>query len=165
MDSRNRWSRMRARLESRKLLTSDIGTPGRPTRGWSVVLLIGWLVMAASVILVGVSSHVIGRPVFWLDDQRWGIVGVVLITAVLAIPFGAVLLLIYYRGPLVPQVSMLVTAELLVLAVLDRHGSPGAAVVIGGLTVAGLLLSLATFGGRFRHAVVRTGHLQQDIEL
>ena len=142
---------MRSRLEDRRLLASDIGTPGRPTRGWSVVLLIGWLFMAASVILVGVSSHVIGRPVFWLDDQRWGVVGAALITAILAVPFGAVLVLIYYRGPLVPQASILTTAELMVLAILDRHGSPGAAVVIGGLAVAGLLLSLATFGGRFRH--------------
>lgn len=151
MDARNRWSRMRSRLEDRRLFASDIGTPGRPTRGWSVVLLIGWLFMAASVILVGVSSHVIGRPVFWLDDQRWGIVGAALITAILAVPFGAVLVLIYYRGPLVPLASILTTAELMVLAILDRHGSPGAAVVIGGLAVAGLLLSLATFGGRFRH--------------
>ncbi|MFM8482897.1 MAG: hypothetical protein ACKOBT_06080 [Actinomycetota bacterium] len=134
------------------MLASDIGTPGRPTRGWSVVLLIGWLFMAASVILVGVSSHVIGRPVFWLDDQRWGVVGAALITAILAVPFGAVLVLIYYRGPLVPLASILTTAELMVLAILDRHGSPGAAVVIGGLAVAGLLLSLATFGGRFRHS-------------
>lgn len=142
---------MRARLEDQKLLASDIGSPGRPTRGWSVVLLIGWIVMAASVILVGVSSHVIGRPVFWLDDQRWGIVGVVLITALLALPFVAVLALSYYRGPLVPQVSVLITAELAVIALVDRHGSPGAAVVIGALALSGALLSLAAFGGRFRH--------------
>lgn len=141
---------MLVRLEDQKLLAGDIGRPGRPTRGWSVVLLIGWILMTASVILVGVSSHVIGRPVFWLDDQRWGIVGVVLITALLAVPFGAVLALNYYRGPLVPHVSVLATAELVALALLDRHGSPGAAVVTGALAVAGSLLSLAAFGGRFR---------------
>lgn len=152
MDARDRWTRLGTRWSDQKLLASDIGMPGRPARGWSIVIFIGWLVNAASVILVGVSSHVIGRPVFWLDDQRWGIAGVVVITAALAVPFGTVLVLIYYRGPLVPQVSILITAELLVLALLDRHGSPGAAVVIGGLALAGLLLSLATFGGRLRRA-------------
>lgn len=141
---------MRERLEGQTLLARGVGAPGRPTRGWSVVILIGWLVMVASLILVGMSSHVIGRPVFWLDDQRWGILGVVLITSALAVPFGAVIALGYYRGPLVPQGSVLITIELGVLAVLDRHGSPGAAVVIAALAFAGLLLTLAAFGGRFR---------------
>lgn len=113
-------------------------------------MLVAWLIMVASVIAVGSSSHVIGRPVFWLDDQRWGLAGVVVITAAVAAPFGALLLVAYLEGPFIPYFGTLVTVELAVLAILDRHRSPGSAAVIGVLAGAGLLLSLASFGGRFR---------------
>lgn len=111
---------------------------------------LGWLIMALALGAVGSSSHVIGRPVFWLDDQRWGVTGTVLMTAALALPFGAVLLFAYLEGPYVPHLASLATVEMIVLAIADRHRSPGAATVIGALAAAGLLLSVAAFIVRFR---------------
>lgn len=129
---------------------SEVAAHHRLTRGWSRTMLISWLAMVASVIAVGSSSHVIGRPVFWLDDQRWGVVGAVLLTTVLAVPFGMILLVAYLEGPFIPYIGGIATIELVVLGILDRHRSPGAAAVMGVLAAAGLLLTLASFGGRFR---------------
>lgn len=113
-------------------------------------MLVAWLGMVASLIAVGVSSHVIGRPVFWLDDQRWGLVGTAIITAAIFVPFGAIVVVSSLEGPFIPFIGIVTTVELAVLAILDRHRSPGAAVVTGVLVLAGLLSTLAAFGGRYR---------------
>ncbi|MGA0877704.1 MAG: hypothetical protein ACO3SP_01155 [Ilumatobacteraceae bacterium] len=141
-----------ARATRKPVLAPGIGAHHRLTRGWSRTMVTAWLIMGTAVVAVGSSSHVIGRPVFWLDDQRWGLIGAVLMTAALAVPFGAVLVVSYLEGPFIPYIGSLITVELTVLAILDRHRSPGAAVVIGVLAGAGLLLTVASFGGRLRRS-------------
>lgn len=136
----------------KRLLAPRVAAHHRLTRGWSRTMVVAWLVMVACVIAVGSSSLIIGRPVFWLDDQRWGLAGAMIITAAIAVPFGALLVVAHLEGPFIPYLGAFVTLELVVLAVLDRHRSPGAATVIGILAGAGLLLSLASFGGRFRRS-------------
>jgi hypothetical protein len=102
------------------------------------------------MVAVGTSSHVIGRPVFWLDDQRWTIPGTVLISLIVAIPIVTVILTCYLHGPGVPYLSSLATLELALLALLDRNRTPGSAVVLAALAVAALLFSVASFAGMYR---------------
>jgi len=117
---------------------------------WSRVLLFAWLALTLGLIAVGTSSHVIGRPVFWLDDQRWTVVGAVAIAVVAALPIAGVIITSYLHGPWIPYLSFLASCEIAVLAVLDRHRSPGAAVVLGALAGAALLFSAASLGGKYR---------------
>lgn len=117
---------------------------------WSRVILFGWLAQTLALIAVGTSSHVIGRPVFWLDDQRWTIAGAVVITVFVAVPIAAVIVTSYLHGPWIPYLSLFATAEISLLAALDRHRSPGAAVVLAILAGSALLFSVASFGGKYR---------------
>lgn len=117
---------------------------------WSRVVLAGWLSLALALIAVGSSSHVIGRPVFWLDDQRWSIAGATLITIGLAVPIAATIYVSSVNGPHIPYLSLFASAEIALLALLDRHRSPGAAVVLAALAGAALLFSVASFSGRYR---------------
>ena len=119
---------------------------------WSRVVLSGWLALTLALVAVGTSSHVIGRPVFWLDDQRWTIPGAVLITVGLAVPVAVIIYVCSINGPYIPYLSLVGTAELALLAIFDRHRSPGAAVVLGALAGAALLFSVASFSGRYRRA-------------
>jgi hypothetical protein len=108
------------------------------------------LALTLAMVAVGTSSHVIGRPVFWLDDQRWTIPGTVLISIIVAIPIVTTILTCYLRGPGVPHLSSLATFELGLLALLDRNRTPGSAVVLAALAVAALLFSVASFAGMYR---------------
>ena len=106
--------------------------------------------MVVALVAVGTSSHVIGRPVFWLDDQRWTILGAIVLAVVIALPIGTLLVLCSISGPWVPHVSVIVTVELMLLAVLDRHRSPGSAMVLAGLAGAALLMTASAFAVRVR---------------
>jgi hypothetical protein len=106
--------------------------------------------MALALVAVGSSSHVIGRPVFWLDDQRWSIPGSILMTVVVSIPIAATVLICYLRGPWVAYLSSIATVEIALLAMFDRNRSPGAAAVLAALAVAGMLFSAAAFAGTYR---------------
>ena len=122
----------------------------RLTPIWYRVTISGWLAISLAMVAVGTSSHVIGRPVFWLDDQRWTIVGTVLISLVVAIPIATTILMCYLHGPGVPHLSSLATFELTLLALLDRNRTPGSAVVLAALAGAALLFSIASFAGMYR---------------
>ena len=115
-------------------------------------MVVGWMALALALACVGASSQIIGRPVWWLDDQRFStsLLAIFLIL-VFAVPLG-VALWSMASGPFVPHVSFLGTVELAVLAITERHSSPGSAVVLGTLAVAGLLLSVASFAGLHRLA-------------
>ncbi len=122
----------------------------RLTPIWNRVILSGWLALTLAMVAVGTSSHAIGRPVFWLDDQRWTIPGTVLISLVVAIPIATTILTCYLHGPGVPYLSSLATLELGLLALLDRNRTPGSAVVLAALAAAALLFSIASFAGMYR---------------
>ena len=122
----------------------------RLTPIWSRVMLSGWLLMVLALAAVGSSSHVIGRPVFWLDDQRWTLPGSILMTVAVAIPIAATLLVCYLRGPWVAHLSSIATVEITLLAFFDRDRSPGAAVVLAVLAIAAMLFSAAAFAGTYR---------------
>ena len=127
-----------------------IGLEQRLTRVWGRTVALGWTLIAVALITVGASSQVIGRPMIWIDDQRFG---AVTLTMLVAATFAPVIILVTWSllaGPWVPFLSLLVTGELILWAALDRHNSPGGALVTIFLATAALLLSVASFGGRYR---------------
>ena len=122
----------------------------RLTPGWSRTAFLGWGGIAIALACTGISSHIIGRPVFWLDDQRWPVGVLVLLAVCVAGPSFFSAFWSYLNRTWVPLLSGGSTAVLAVAALLDRHTSPGAAVVEGALAGAGLLMTLATLAGRYR---------------
>jgi len=122
----------------------------RLTPGWSRTAFLGWGGIAIALACTGISSHIIGRPVFWLDDQRWPVGVLVLLAVCVAGPSFFSAFWSYLNRTWVPLLSGGSTAVLAVAALLDRHTLPGAAVVEGALAGAGLLMTLATLAGRYR---------------
>lgn len=132
--------------------------PEEPSRSirlepaWSRTVCIGWSGLAIALVCTGVSSHIIGRPVFWLDDQRWptlvlGILAILVVGSALFAAFWS-----YGNGARIPIVSFTATVILAFSAIADTNRSPGAAVVEGALAVSALLLTAASYIGRSRRA-------------
>lgn len=117
---------------------------------WSRIIALGWLLEMFALICVGASSQIIGRPVIWLDDQRWGSVMLTILVVATCFPLMATALWSLFHGPQVFLVSAVPTSILMVLAVLDRDSSPGSAVVTFVLAISGLLLMVGAFAGRYR---------------
>jgi hypothetical protein len=130
----------------------DSAAKMRLTPGWRRTSFLGWGSLTIALACTGISSHIIGRPVFWLDDQRWSIGVLLLLAVAVAGPSILCAFWSYLHGTWIPVLSGTSTAVLVVAAILDRHDSPGAAVVGGALAGAGLLLTCASFAGRYRSA-------------
>jgi cytochrome bd-type quinol oxidase subunit 2 len=103
-----------------------------------------------ALLCTGASSQIIGRPVVWLDDQRWGTLTLTLLVIATCSPLVATAMWSLFHGPRVWLVSIVPTIGLVVLAALDRHNSPGSAVVTLLLGVAGALSIVGAFAGRYR---------------
>lgn len=127
-----------------------IGLEQRLTRVWGRTVALGWTLIAVALITVGASSQVIGRPMIWIDDQRFGAVTLIMLVVATFAPVIALVTWSLLAGPWVPFLSLLVTGELILWAAFDRHNSPGGALVTIFLAIAALFLSVASFGGRYR---------------
>lgn len=122
----------------------------RLTPGWCRTLAIGWSGVVLALVSVGVSSHIIGRPVVWLDDQRWSPAVLGILAALVSGPALFTAVWSYLKRTLIPVASLVATVVLACAAIADRHASPGAAVVEGALTCAALLLTASSLAGRYR---------------
>lgn len=138
-------------------LFPGLGLRFRLTRTWGWILVIGWTAIGLALVCVAASSQIIGRPVWWIDDQRFstGVLALWLV-AVFAVPLGLVVWSIF-AGPFAPHLSVVAAGELAALALTDRDRSPGAAVVLAALAFAALLLSTAAFAGLHRVASGQAG--------
>ena len=118
---------------------------------WARVLAVFWVAMSLSIVAVAISSDLIGRPLWWADEDRWStpmlyVLGVTLVSpSVLSIAFCLT------RNRWVQWGAWSVGVELGVLALLDRHDSPGSAVVLAALAVAAALAGVATLSARVRN--------------
>ena len=101
-------------------------------------------------ICVGASSQIIGRPVIWLDDQRWNAMSLTLFVVAACFPLMATALWSLFHGPQVCYISIIPTIILVILAAVDRHNSPGSAIVTLILAIAGVCLMAGAFAGRYR---------------
>lgn len=109
---------------------------------------VGWVGITLGLASVGASSQVIGRPVWWADDVRWGTVGVVAIVFAVFATSTAVVTWSFVRGPWIPQVSVVGGLLLGASAFVDRHDSPGGAVVTAALGAAAILIGVGSASGR-----------------
>lgn len=126
------------------------GQQYRLTRAWGRVIALGWLLNLFALICVGASSQMIGRPVIWLDDQRWNAATLTFFVLVSCFPLMATALWSLFHGPHVCYLSIAPTMILVALAAVDRHDSPGSAVVTLILAIAGAGLVAGAFAGRYR---------------
>jgi hypothetical protein len=115
---------------------------------WSRVVGAGWMGITLGLASVGASSQVIGRPVWWADDVRWGTTGVVGLVFLVFAASTTVTLIAFLRGPAIPQVSIVGGVLLAVSAWVDRHSSPGGAVVTGALAASAVLIGVGALSGR-----------------
>lgn len=122
----------------------------RLTPSWGRAIALVWLLNMFALLCTGASSQIIGRPVVWLDDQRWGTLTLTLLVIATCSPLVATVMWSLFHGPRVWLVSIVPTIGLVVLAALDRHNSPGSAVVTLLLGVAGALSIVGAFAGRYR---------------
>lgn len=114
---------------------------------WARVVAAGWVGITLGLASIGASSQVIGRPVWWADDVRWGTVGVVaMVFAVFALCTGIVVWC-FIGGSWIPQVSTLGGLLLAIAAFADRDASPGGAIVTGALAAAAILLGVGALSG------------------
>ncbi len=128
----------------------DAGQQYRLTPVWGRVIALGWLLTMFALICVGASSQMIGRPVIWLDDQRWNALTLTLLVLASCFPLMATALWSLFHGPHVCYVSIIPTIILVILAAVDRHNSPGSAIVTLVLAIAGVCLVAGAFAGRYR---------------
>ena len=128
----------------------DAGQQYRLTPAWGRVIALGWLFNMFALVCLGASSQIIGRPVIWLDDQRWNAMTLTLLVLAACFPLMATALWSLFHGPQVCYISIIPTIILLILAVVDRHNSPGSAIVTLTLAIAGVGLMAGAFAGRYR---------------
>ena len=115
---------------------------------WSRLLAVFWVAMALGVTAVAISSDLIGRPLWWVDDQRWSM-PVIYAFAVLFV--GPAIVVAVWAAARISRVqwpSLGIAVEVALLALVDRDRSPGSAVVLGALAVAALLAAIASMGAR-----------------
>ena len=129
---------------------ASAGQQHRLTPAWGRVIALGWLLNMFALICVGASSQMIGRPVIWLDDQRWNSMTLTLLVLAACFPIMATGLWSLFHGPHVCYISIVPTIILVILAAIDRHNTPGSALVTLILAVAGLCLVAGAFAGRYR---------------
>ncbi len=125
--------------------------PGqRLTDGWCRTIGLGWFGVAIALACVGASSRMIGRPAWWADDQRWGdvLTSILVVAVFVAITFECVWS--FFRGPFVPEFTAAGAVLLAISAWVDRHSSPGTAVVTAVLAASAVLLAVAALSGRRR---------------
>ena len=139
---------MRKDRVTRPRILEGRGDRHRLTDTWCRTLGIGWTGIAIALAGVGASSQMIGRPVWWADDERWNlaVVTTLVIGVFLAITF--VCVWSFFRGPYIPQISAGAAVLLGLSSFVDRDSSPGGAVVTAVIAVSGLLLAVAGFSGR-----------------
>lgn len=139
---------MRKDRVTRHRILEGRGDRHRLTDTWCRTLGIGWTGIAIALAGVGASSQMIGRPVWWADDERWNmaLVTTLVIGVFLAITF--VCVWSFFRGPYIPQISAGGAILLGVSAFVDRDSSPGGAVVTTVIAASALLLSVAGLSGR-----------------
>jgi len=128
----------------------DAGQQHRLTPAWGRVIALGWLFNMFALICLGASSQMIGRPVIWLDDQRWNAMSLTLFVVATCFPLMATALWSLFHGPHVCYISIIPTMILVIVAAVDRHNSPGSAIVTLILAIAGVGLMAGAFAGRYR---------------
>lgn len=118
---------------------------------WARVLAVFWVAMSLSIVAVAISSDLIGRPLWWADEDRWSTPMLYVLGATLVSPSVLSIAFCLTRNRWVQWGAWSVGVELGVLALLDRHDSPGSAVVLAALAVAAVLAGVATLSARVRN--------------
>lgn len=109
-----------------------------------------WVAIITALGTVAGASEVVGRQVWWLGDDGRRVPIFVLVLPFIA-PLATIVAAANNRR-WVCYAACAAALTTLLTAWGDRHRSPGAAVVELGLGIAGALVAVASFAGRYRAA-------------
>jgi hypothetical protein len=121
--------------------------PGQLIVAYRWIVAVFWVAIISALGTVAGASEVVGRQVWWLGDDGRRAPIFVLVLPVIAPIVTMVAALNNRRW--VPYASCAAAATTLLTAWGDRHRSPGAALVELALGIAAVLLSVASFAGRY----------------
>lgn len=114
---------------------------GQLSDGWRTVAFITWILTAASVVAIAITSRTIGRPIWWLGPESdpaspvWVLIPLIIV----ALPLYA-----SSRKPLhLPKWGLMCSVALLASAGLDISSSPAIAIAVAVVAVASLSVSIA----------------------
>ena len=108
---------------------------------WRTVSVVSWVLTAAAVVAVAVTSRTIGRPVWWLGPTTRPTTPVAILAplACIVVP----LLAAFRRPDLMVRAGVAGSIGLLVVALLEFLNVPSVAVAMTVVAVASLLASIA----------------------
>ncbi len=126
----------------------DTGVRVHPV--WARVLGVFWAMTTLGVAAVAISSDLIGRPLWWADEERWSTPVLYALGLLFLLPSILSTVLSLMRAPLTHWIAWGTGLELGLLAVVDRDASPGSAVVLAALAGAAILAGIASTSARVR---------------
>ena len=118
-----------------------ITQPSVLSDGWRTVAFITWVLTAASVIAIAITSRTVGRPIWWLGPESDPASPLLVL-----LPIVTVAIPLYAAGrkpEILPQSGIICSGALLLSAALDVSSSPAIAIAIAIVSVASLSISIA----------------------
>lgn len=118
-----------------------LSRPGELSDGWRTVAFITWVLTAAGIIAIAITSRTVGRPIWWLGSESDPASPLFIILPVVAV---AVPLYAAGRKPeILSRVGLICSGALLVSATIDIASSPGVAAGVAIVSIAALSVSIA----------------------
>ena len=109
--------------------------------GWRTVAFITWVLTAASVIAIAITSRTVGRPIWWLGPESDPASPLFILLPLITV---AVPLYAAGRKPeILPLTGLISSGVLLLSSALDISSSPAVAVAVAIVSVATLSVSIA----------------------
>lgn len=109
--------------------------------GWRTVAFITWILTAASMIAIAITSRTVGRPIWWLGPESGPASPLFLILPVVTV---AVPLYAAGRKPeILPRTGVICSSAFLLSSALDITSSPAIALAVAIVSVASLSVSIA----------------------
>jgi hypothetical protein len=114
---------------------------GQLSDGWRTVAFITWILTAASIVAIAITSRTIGRPIWWLGPESNPASPLFILLPLITV---ALPLYTSTRKPTVfPRLGIICSVALLLSALLDVSSSPAVAVAVAVVSVASLSVSIA----------------------
>lgn len=114
---------------------------GELSDGWRTVAFITWVLTAAGIIAIAITSRTVGRPIWWLGSESDPASPLFIILPVVTV--AAPLYAAGRKPEILSRVGLICSGALLVSATLDIASSPGVAAGVAVVSLAALSVSIA----------------------
>lgn len=114
---------------------------GELSDGWRTVAFITWVLTAAGIIAIAITSRTVGRPIWWLGSESDPASPLFIILPVVTV--AAPLYAAGRKPEILSRVGLICSGALLVSATLDIASSPGVAAGVAVVSLAAVSVSIA----------------------